>query len=167
FGAGMAAADNDHVESGGMKHGEPGEGESGERNDTTLRCKNTASRVVRLEKSGGFTTAYRCCSASVEMFLLRCGEGRSRCAAMETDAPRIRIGNAEAESVVDAAICDEDVRSEADSGALRRCRGFEDDGCRSVCRRAIRERSRAMQADRRGIESWYYASGREIACCRV
>jgi len=45
LGAGMAAADNDHVESGGVKHGKPGEGESGEPNDTTSRCKNTAPRT--------------------------------------------------------------------------------------------------------------------------
>jgi hypothetical protein len=43
----MAAADNDDVESGGMKHGKPGKGQSGEPNDTTLRCKNTASHLSR------------------------------------------------------------------------------------------------------------------------
>jgi hypothetical protein len=55
----MAAADNDHVESGGVKHGKPGEGESGEPNDTTSRCKNTAPRIRGSAKSGVFTTAYR------------------------------------------------------------------------------------------------------------
>jgi hypothetical protein len=59
FGAGMAAADNDHVESGGMKHWETGEGESGEPNDTTLRCKNTALRTPVEAKINAFTTAYR------------------------------------------------------------------------------------------------------------
>ncbi|MBP7444599.1 MAG: hypothetical protein KA855_06920, partial [Zoogloea sp.] len=63
FGAGMAAADNDHVESGGMEHGKTGEGESGEPNDTTLRCKNTAPRSVEIRKSGGFTKAYLVLSA--------------------------------------------------------------------------------------------------------
>jgi hypothetical protein len=38
--------------------GKPGKGKSGEPNDTTLRCKNTASRSPRRAKNSGFTTAY-------------------------------------------------------------------------------------------------------------
>jgi hypothetical protein len=38
--------------------GKPGKGKSGEPNDTTLRCKNTAPRAAAREKNSGFTTAY-------------------------------------------------------------------------------------------------------------
>ncbi|GEC96372.1 hypothetical protein ZRA01_24450 [Zoogloea ramigera] len=55
----MAAADNDHVESGGVKHWETGEGGSGEPNNTALRCKNTALRTPVEAKINAFTTAYR------------------------------------------------------------------------------------------------------------